>query len=212
MSRALSGAEVLKVKRCPLAFEGEWADAFGQPDAMGTWIIWGSSGNGKTSFVMQLCKELSRHGKVAYNSLEEGYSMSMQNAIRRHGLDETENPILFLEGESMKDLSKRLKKQRSPWAVIIDSFQYSQMKYNEYIEFKEKHKDKLIIFVSHADGASPAGRTAVKVKYDASLKILVQGFKAISMGRFIGEVGSYTIWQKGAERYWGEKQEQSEEQ
>ena len=44
---------------------------------------------------------------------------------------------------------------------------------------------------------------AKKVMFDATLKIYVEGFKAFSKGRFIGPTGEYTIWQEGAERYWG---------
>ena len=40
--------------------------------------------------------------------------------------------------------------------------------------------------------------------YDATLKIWVEGFKAFSKGRFIGQTGEFTIWDEGAERYWGE--------
>lgn len=39
--------------------------------------------------------------------------------------------------------------------------------------------------------------------YDASLKVWVEGYTAFSKGRFIGETGKYTIWQEGADRYWG---------
>ncbi len=42
--------------------------------------------------------------------------------------------------------------------------------------------------------------------YDASLKIFVEGFRAISKGRFIGPKGYYTVWEEGAERYWGKKE------
>ena len=45
------------------------------------------------------------------------------------------------------------------------------MSYKEYIAFKERHRNKLLIFVSHADGKRPDGRAAIKVMYDASLKI-----------------------------------------
>ena len=40
--------------------------------------------------------------------------------------------------------------------------------------------------------------------YDATLKIWVEGFKAFSKGRFIGQTGEFTIWDEGAARYWGE--------
>nr|DAL37874.1 MAG TPA_asm: hypothetical protein [Caudoviricetes sp.] len=78
------------------------------------------------------------------------------------------------------------------------------MNYREYIRFKEAHRDKLIIFISHAQGKAPRGSAAQSVMYDATLKIWVEGFKAFSKGRFIGEKGEYTIWDEGANRYWGE--------
>lgn len=71
--------EVLNMKFEILPFEGAWYDAFGIPERRGVWFIWGNTGNGKTSFVMQLCKELCRFGRVAYDSLEEGACLTMQN-------------------------------------------------------------------------------------------------------------------------------------
>lgn len=75
--------------------------------------------------------------------------------------------------------------------------------YKEYIAFKERHRNKLLIFVSHADGKRPDGRAAIKVMYDASLKIWVEGYKAFSKGRFIGPTGECTIYEEGARKYWG---------
>lgn len=204
MGRALSPTEVLSIKSNELKFEGEWFDAFGHPDRTGVWFIWGNSGNGKTSFVMQLCKELAKFGKVGYNSLEEGVSLSMQNAIKRYGLTEENRKVVFYDCEKMDDLSERLKKPRQPKFVIIDSFQYTQMSYKDYIKFKEDHRDKLLVFISHASGTQPSGRSAVSAMYDASLKVWVQGHRAFSKGRFIGEKGYYTIWEEGAKKFWGE--------
>ena len=104
----------------------------------------------------------------------------------------------------MVELSDRLGKRKSVNIVVVDSFQYTQMTYRDYIRFKENHRDKLIIFISHADGQSPRGSAAKSVMYDATLKIWVEGFKAFSKGRFIGEKGVYTIWEEGANRYWGD--------
>ena len=76
---------------------------------------------------------------------------------------------------------------------------------------EEQHKDKLLIFLSHAAGSSPRGSAAVGVMYDATLKIWVEGYKAFSKGRFIGPTGEYTIWDEGAARYWGYKNKSMEE-
>lgn len=203
MARALSVLEVLKMKKATLPLTGEWAEAFGVPERVGVWIIWGNSGNGKSSFVMQLCKELAKFGKVAYNSLEEGTSLTMKNTLQRFGMAEVNNKLLLL-CESMEELSERLSKRRSPDFVIIDSFQYTQMTYKEYIKLKEKHRDKLLVFISHAEGKFPEGRSAKKVMYDSSLKVWVEGYRAISKGRFFGPKGHYIIWPEKAIEYWGE--------
>ncbi len=83
--RALTVKEVLKQKKRTFAFKGEWKEAFGEPERTGVWFIWGNSGNGKSSFVMQLCKYLCEFERVAYDSLEEGDSLSIQNAVVRAG-------------------------------------------------------------------------------------------------------------------------------
>lgn len=203
MARALSVSEVLKMKKATLPLTGEWAEAFGVPERVGVWIIWGNSGNGKSSFVMQLCKELAKFGKVAYNSLEEGTSLTMKNTLQRFSMAEVNNKLLLL-CESMEELSERLSKRRSPDFVVIDSYQYTQMSYKEYIKLKELHRDKLLIFISHAEGKFPEGRSAKKVMYDASLKVWVEGYRAISKGRFFGPKGHYIIWPEKAIEYWGE--------
>lgn len=197
--------EMLSIKYDTLDFEGAWRDAFGTPESRGVWIIWGNSGNGKTSFALKLCKELCRFGRVAYDSLEEGACLTMQNAIRREGMMEVNRRFLLIDNENMEQLSLRLKRQKSPDFVVIDSFQYTQMTYKQYITFKEKHKSKLLIFISHAKGVLPYGSAARSVMYDASLKIYVEGFRAFSKGRYIGPVGHYDIVPERAQEYFGEK-------
>lgn len=203
MGRALTVKQVLQKKRDVFPFEGRWNDAFGQPERTGVWFIYGRSANGKTSFVMQLIAELCKYDRVAFNSLEEGDSLSMRDKLVRHGLLGVGNRLHLLN-ESMTELSDRLYQRKSYNIVVIDSFQYTQMSYRDYIRMKEAHRDKLLIFLSHANGHSPRGAAAVSVKYDATLKIWVEGYKAFSEGRFIGPTGEFTIWPEGAARYWGE--------
>lgn len=202
MGNAKSPKQVLSAKLPVFKFEGPWREAFSQPEKKGVWFIWGNSGNGKTAFVMQLAKELCKYGKVAYDSMEEGASRSMQESIQRYGMLEVNNRFILLDCENIEDLGKRLDKQKSPDFIIIDSFQYTQLTYKEYIKFKEAHSDKLLIFISHADGKKPAGRSANSVYYDATLKIWVEGYRAFSKGRFIGNKGSFEIWPEGAKKYW----------
>lgn len=206
LRRALSVSDVLRLKRETYAFEGAWAEAFGQPEQNGVWFVWGGSGNGKTSFVLQLCKELSRFGLVAYDSLEEGASLTMQNAFVKMGMQDVARRFVLLDREGMELLDARLGKRKSPDIVVIDSFQYTGMTFRDYQAFKERHADKLLIFISQADGSKPAGRTAVSVMYDAALKIFVSGYRAISKGRYFGTKGYYTIWEERARLVYGDEE------
>lgn len=205
--KAYSPREILAMKKKVFPFTGAWYDLFRQPETTGVWFIWGNSGNGKSSFTMQLAKALSEFEPVAYNSLEDGTSLTMQEQIKKYAMEEQQRQFKVLDCESIEDLTERLSKPKQPRIIILDSFQYTQLTYKSYLKFKEAHRDRLLIFISHADGKSPAGRSAKSVMYDAMLKIWVEGHRAFSKGRFIGPVGHYDVWPERAEFYWGDKKQ-----
>lgn len=81
MGRAYSPTQVQSMNIPSFPFDGEWEKAFGHPDRTGVWIIWGQSGNGKSSFVMKLIKKLCQYcNKVALDSLEESTGLSLKLA------------------------------------------------------------------------------------------------------------------------------------
>lgn len=202
MKKAISITDIRRKEYKTFAFKGEWEAAFAHPETTGTWFIWGNSGNGKSFFAMQLCTELTKFGKVLYNSLEEGYSLTFRNKLETVGIDNNRNFNIVCEDPEA--LTERLHRRRSADFVVIDSFQYFALDYRKYLEFKREHANKLLIFISHADGRNPSGRSAKSVMFDASLKIWVEGYKAFSKGRFIGENGGiYTVWKEGAEKIYG---------
>lgn len=205
MKQAFSVNRILNMKKEILPWTDHWFEAFANPERIGVWFIWGNSGNGKSSFVMQLCKELTKYGSVLYDSLEEGVGLTMQETLRRFNMQEVSNKFQLLNCEPVSELSKRLKKRKSADFIVIDSFQYAQLSYKEYLRFKKEHENKLLIFVSHADGRKPSSRSAVSVMFDATLKIWVEGYRAFSKGRFIGPSGRFDIWDKGVDNYWGLK-------
>ena len=215
LKRAYSPKEVLNMKIPCYEFTGQWFVSIGRPAKSGVWIIWGSSGNGKSSFVMQLAKYLCAFDKVIYDSLEESTGLSLQMSLKRHRMEEVRKRLLILDREPIDQLEERLKRRGSPRVVIIDSFQYSGLSYPAYKELKERHPKKLFVFISHAEGMHPAGRTARKVEYDADVKIMVSGFKAWCKSRFMEQPGEpYTIWEEGAAKTWmgdGQKENAPEE-
>ena len=205
ISRAVSTEELLQRRFKTMDLRGEWRDLLGEPERNGVWLIWGNSGNGKTRFCLTLAKYLTAFGRVAYNTLEEGARRTMQKAVEEVNMQELpklRRPV-FLDREPIGELRDRLKCHKSPDIVFIDSLQYSGINRPEYIALKEQFPNKLFIFVSHAEGKNPLGRTAQFIRYDVDIKIRVEGFRAFSVSR-LGASKPLTIWEDGARDYFGD--------
>lgn len=201
LKRAVSVDELLKKKFNVMKFVLNWLLSFGTPERSGSWIIWGMSGNGKTRFTLQLAKYLSGFGKVAYMTLEEGAKLSFQRAIAQTNMISVAKKFVILEGETIEELTQRLLKRKSPDIIIIDSVQYWEINKSQYKQLKAQFPNKLFIFISHAEGKEPMGSTAKSIRYDADVKIWVQGYKAFPVSRF-GGGRPFTIWEEGADEYW----------
>ncbi|MBL7902912.1 MAG: hypothetical protein JNK73_13025 [Bacteroidia bacterium] len=212
MARAISVTELYSRKRKVLPFIGEWAAHIGLPEPKYTWLIWGDSSNGKTTYVLMLVKYLSQFGKVLYNSMEEGDSMSMKNAFKRVKMEEVRRRVVLLDNESIDELDVRLSKPKSPKIVVIDTVQYAELSFNRYKQLKEKHPNVLWIYISHEDRKTkePDGKVAQKIRRDAMVKIRVEGFKAFPTSRYDGKQ-EFIIWQKGADDYWADSLPKAEE-
>lgn len=213
MGRAISNINVLAARFEVAEFSGEWLASFGRPELRGTWIVWGGSGSGKTTFTLMLCKYLTNFGRVAYDSLEQGLSLSLQKAWERVNMAEAGSNIILLDKEELPELRERLSKRKSPDIIVIDSVQYLDgFNVRALKKLKKDYPDKLFIFISQADKAEkdPDGTIAKKVRYDAEIKIKVQGYKAFVTTRYEdaerGEGGAdFVIWDQGAKEYWAEQ-------
>ena len=182
----------------------------GRPELRGAWIVYGGSGSGKTTYVMQLCKYLTNFGRVAYNSLEQGLSLSLQKAWERVGMEEAGSKIILLQKESLKDIRERLTKKNAPDIVVIDSVNYwIGFTMRDYTRLKDDNPNTLFVFIAHEDKGQPKGNMAKNIRYDADIKIRVEGYKAFATTRYEdsdkGEGGQdFTIWEQGAREYWAE--------
>ena len=202
INRARTYSDLMSQSIKEVPFTGEWLESIGRPEITGSWLIWGNSSNGKTRFAMQLCKYLANFTRVAYNSLEEGASKSIREAVKEVGMSEVRSNFMLLDNEPIEELKVRLRKRKAPRVVFIDSWQYTGLNYLEYIRMKNEFRHILFVIVSHADGKNPAGRTAKSIKFDAFVKIWVEGYRAFPASRFGGNA-PYTIWPDGANKYRG---------
>lgn len=201
IKRAISVSELQSKVFNSMPFDGEFRECFGRPERTGCWIISGPPANGKTRFAVRLAKYMTQFGRVAYNSIEEGLSLSLQEAFEAEKMEEVGDRIQLLDKEPMDDVVKRLKKQRSPDIIFIDSLQFTFKTYAQLKKIIDQNPRKLFIFISHAEGRQPAGRVGKAIEYLANVKIRVEVFKAFAKSRY-GGGEPYTIWEEGAARHY----------
>ena len=118
MKRVKSIRDIVTKKYDIFPFEGKWKEAFSNPECYGVWFIWGNSGNGKTSFVMQLCKELCKYDRVLFVSLEEGTSLTVKNSLLRFGMMSANGKMGFVK-ESIQELSARLRQHIEVYFFVL---------------------------------------------------------------------------------------------
>ena len=206
IKRAYSVSNVLSKKFNALDFSGEWEETLGKPDKAFSAIIWGGTTNGKTEFAIKFAKYLTNFGKVAYDSLEQGLSSTMQNALVRNHMENCGNSFMLLDREPFEELLIRMSKPKSPDFLFIDSVQYTRITKAQYYELKELmlKKGKGIIWISQAKGSLPKGALADDIMFDVDLKLWVEGFKMFPDGRLNGGGDPFVIWAERAARYWKE--------
>lgn len=189
-----------------IPFEGEWYQAFGRPERSGCWIIYGRSGQGKSSFALQLARCMDRLGlRVLFLTLEMGGSADFAEALRAADIRSGTSSITFAESCTLEELDGYLSRQRSPDVVFIDSVQYFVTQCGAtsegIIRLRRRHAGKVFVFISHVDGREVEGKAAYDVKRDAYKRIWVDGFKATYVGRGKGGPrGYYIVWDKGFRR------------
>lgn len=204
MRRAYSVANVKDAKFKTLEFTGKWKEAVGSPELTGTWFIYGPPKNGKTSFAMMLAKYLTGFKRVAYNSVEEGLSLTIQMAMDRVSMNDVGTKFILLDKENVEEIIERLDKHVSPAVIFIDSCQFMDLKFSEYKLLKSRYPNKLFIYISHVEGKNPEGNTAKRIWRDANVIFRIEGFTAFTTSRFGGD-GNVIISEERAKAHWGLK-------
>ncbi|WP_028910021.1 ATPase AAA [Prevotella sp. AGR2160] len=196
--RAYSVRDIESKKWETLPWGEKWSAPFGHPADNASWFISGSSASGKSSFVMQLAKELCNYGKVLYCSYEEGVNQSFQHRLEYLHMNEVQGRFRVVTEDSYEDLIARLKKPKNAKFIIIDSFQVSDWDYPQAVQLMKMFPKRCFIWISQEKKSQPLGGGAVRLKYICDMKVRVMGYKAYCQGRAIGKAGEYyTVWEDG---------------
>lgn len=161
------------------------------------WLVYGESGDGKTSYVLQIVKELCKNHKVHYNTVEEGMKKSFKLALKRENMKSVTG--FNYQQEKLPSLKARLERTRQPKIVVIDSVQYffRGLQSKHYFDFIDQFKDTTFIWISAAEGKKPEGKIANDIYYDADIVINVKDFQAIVKKNRFEAYESRVIYQAG---------------
>ena len=106
--------EIAAKKWVTLPWNEKWSKPFGFPAENASWFISGASASGKSSFVMQLGKELCNYGTVLYMSYEEKINQSFQRRMGYLKMNEVQGKFRVVTEGSLEEVIARLKKPKSP--------------------------------------------------------------------------------------------------
>lgn len=179
------------------------ADAFGQPEKSGVWIIWGMEKNGKTWFALMLADYLSQFEKVMYVSAEEGAGKDFVAACKRAKISDKNSNLKINEYISMEDLKQKIKSRKSANVIVLDNCTVyaDELRTADFHQLIRQFPNKLFIFLAHEEKKEPYTALAKLCKKFAKVICHVKGLTAQVSGRVPG--GIITIDENKSALYWG---------
>ena len=204
MTRTLTIGNAYQKKFRTIPFAGDWAEAFGEPEYNGLWIIWGAEKNGKTWFALKLAGYLSTFEQVLYVSAEEGTGKAFVDTCRRAGLGAEHKRLHLMEYISIAELEEKIGKRKSARIIFIDNctIYADELKKSELLNFIGRNHDKLFVFVAHEERNEPYTALARLIRKLAKVIVKVEGLSCMVSGRCPG--GILTIDEQGSRLYWGQ--------
>ena len=192
MGKVLGVNTVLNKSYPVFELSPQWLRHLGRISRNFKMLIYGDPGNGKTSYTMQLCKELARHGKVFYNSKEEGDSSTIQDAFKAHRMDQVAGKFMLGDRFSFDEMLDKVRKGGYKF-IVVDSIDYMNFTTTQYKQLIETFPKKAFIFISWEKNGKPKLQAAKDIEYMADIKVHVLDFMAYARSRF-GSLEDYVIW------------------
>lgn len=178
--------------------------------------IKGASGNGKTEFEVQLCKELNKIGqKIDILHYEQGHGADFQMATMRNNMEEYSGLIFPINpwdnvpaGKTLLqdcidkyyDGQKGKLRRNAPDWVVFDSWDDTGFNYQDYKLIKNLFRGKvgmIIIMRSRKSGAI-IKKVCDDIAFDGQMTLFVSNFIAYPEKSRVGGKDAYVIYEDEA--------------
>lgn len=196
MARTFGVSQIMKKKYKLIPFSGEWEETFGQPSDPFTMLVFGHPKNGKTEFCIKFAKYLTTFGKVWYNSVEQGDSKSIQDALKRNDMHKVAG---FMLGDRYhyEAMVEYLSKPKRGKFIFMDSRDYMKLTTQQWEDLVAKYPNKSFIIICWEKAGHPKGESAKDIRFQVDIVAHVRTFKAHVESRFGGSK-AFVIWDKKA--------------
>lgn len=140
------------------------------------------------------CKMMALLGfKVYYNSMEEGDSKTMQEAMIRVGMGEITNGKFILgDRDTLQEMIEKLEKNKAH-LVVIDSRDYMKMTTDQYKQLTTRFPRKSFIIICWEQSGKPLGKYAKDIEFMVDMVTHVADHIALTNGRF-GANLLFDVW------------------
>lgn len=149
-------------------------EAIGNPEKDFKMSIYGESGNGKSTYAIEFANYLAvNHGKVLYNSSEEGIGLTLKRKLQKY---DSEN-FNVSDCKDFKSLKKIIAKSGFQF-IVIDSVNDMNMGPKDLKELYSLNPDKAFILILQATkGGQYKGST--EIVHDCDIIVKVEQYQPI---------------------------------
>ena len=141
----ISAADILNQEFPHYELSAPWNKIVGEPAKNASILMFSGPGSGKSTVAMQLCDEMTRHGKTAFMVAEEGISATLKDKLER--LELTNTAIKFFDPEDLDAIKKYVKDEKID-ILCIDSFTIYDKRLKQFDEFRQWCKKNDVMFIS----------------------------------------------------------------
>lgn len=173
-ARVISLTQLKAQKFDVYEFTGGFEEIIGNPDKDFSMVVYGESGQGKSTWVIEFANYLAEHhGRVLYNSSEERISQSLKRKLLKYDSDN----FAIAECQSYKALKTAVRGNGFKF-VVIDSVNDMDIKPNQLNELTEMNPDKAFIFILQATKQG-AYKGSSQIAHDADVLIRLENYQPI---------------------------------